>query len=210
MRAFKSLTDRRRLAQLAAASGLAAILAPVFTGCGSPPPLIHRGAWSVSFIQPSSLKCKIGGHNTVLAGGDVTPDKQPPLIDDGGLLEPGNTSSAVTVTCSVIPSGAGFAVQASMSGEQKILTASIGELDPGASKDKPATGVISYQSPNTAVPFTQTDCIFYFGTNVQSVAAGKVFVTFECDKIAAATDNVCEIKPGYMAFDNCDVKEETK
>lgn len=206
MTASQSPTPRRRALLLTAALGCAALLVPTFAGCGSPAPVIPQGAWAVSWIQPS-LNCQIANHNNHL--GEVSAEQRTKLWEDGQESEAGNSNSVIDVSCSVITSGSGFTVDAYEAGLGMFLSISVPELAKNATKDNPSKGIVSYQSPQTANSFSQSDCDFYFLPNTsQGVSEGQVFVTFTCSAIAAASDNICSIDPGYVAFEKCSVKDE--
>lgn len=205
MSASQSPTDRRRAPYIAAAGCLAACLAPLFAGCSTPVPIIPEGAWSVSFIQPNAIDCQIANHNQAI--GEVNADQRANLIADGEELTAGDDSTAVSVNCEVIANASTFTFRASESANGSILSLSVPELNPKATKDSPSKGVVLYQSLQTANSFSQSDCNFYF-LKGQSVAEGQVFVTFECDKIAASGDNICQINPGYAAFSKCSIVKE--
>lgn len=204
MTASQSPTPRRRAVTLAAAIGFAALVAPAFAGCGSPAPIIPKGAWSVSFIQPDAINCQIANHN--LAIGEVTSDTRTKLVEDGEELQTGDPNSVVDVSCSVIANGSTFAFDASESGNGAFLSLSVPELSAKATKDSPSKGIVIYQSMQTANSFSQSDCDFYFVPKTgQGVSEGQVFLTFFCGAIAASGDNVCKIDPGYAAFEKCEI-----
>ena len=55
-----------------------------------------------------------------------------------------------------------------------------------------------YESP------ADTPCVFWFGTPKQQIAAGRVWMEFECDQVKYASSNsVCSIGEGVVAFQNC-------
>lgn len=154
----------------------------------------------MSFLQPGSLDCTIASHNSAV--GEVYADMKSKLIEDGEMLVPGEASTAADVSCVVAPNGSLFDFEASESAAALSLALSVNGLSPAATKDNPSKGVVYYQSPATANAFTQQDCAFYF-TSPQSVSKGQVWLTFECDKIAQAADNVCELAPSFAAFEQC-------
>ncbi len=204
MSASPSPTDRRLAPSIAASVCLAAGLAAMFAGCGTPVPIIPEGAWSVAFVQPSALDCLVSNENTNI--GNISADQVADLVENGGTTV---GDQPVTVSCSVIDNGATFAVQASESGAGLILSINVNELSPTATKDKPSKGVVLYQSNHTANSYSQEDCNFYFTAKTkQSVSEGAVFVTFECDKISYGTDSICKITPGYAAFEKCAIAKE--
>lgn len=204
MTASQSQTPRRRALTIAAALGFAALLAPAYSGCSTPAPVIPEGAWSVSFIQPDAINCQIASHNQAI--GEITADTRTKLVADGANLVEGDDNTAVTVNCSVIDNGGTFAFDASESSSGSFLSLSVPELSPKATKDSPSKGVVIYQSMQTANSFSQSDCDFYFLPKTgQGVSEGQVFLTFACPKIGAAADNVCVIDPGYAAFEKCEI-----
>ncbi len=204
MTASQSPTPRRRAVTIAAALGLTALLASAFAGCSTPLPIIPKGAWSVSFIQPDAINCQIANHN--LAIGEVTADTRTKLVEDGEELAAGDTNSVIDVSCSVIAEGDTFAFEASESGLGSFLSLSVPELSKSATKEKPSKGIVIYQSQQTANSFSQSDCDFYFLPKTgQGVSEGTVYLTFFCGAIAAQGDNICKIDPGYAAFEKCEI-----
>lgn len=192
MPAFPRSIHRRHAFHVAAALGFAASLAPIFTGCGEPPPLIPRGAWSLAFVDIPG--CGPGAENQAV--GIVTANARNELKDDG--------VEEVKVSCKVIDTGSGFEIQASESTKGLSLTLSIPNLAADATEANPTLGTVSYASPNTAVAFTSPKCEFYFVPQTdQGVSAGQVWLTFRCEEISAGIDNVCAIDIGYAAFENC-------
>lgn len=202
MNAFSSPNDRRRTSYLAAALGLTATFALAFAGCSEPAPIIPKAAWAVSFIDPG-IGCSIAGHNKAI--GDVSADKRGKLFEDAELITAGNENTAVSVDCSVIPSGSGFSVSASASANGLVLFLVVDNLTTDATKDNPAKGTVSYTSlVDTATAFTSQNCSFYFLPSTgQTVKAGDVWLTFDCQDIAASSDNICVIDPAYVAFEKC-------
>lgn len=201
MTAFSRPTDRRRTLFLAAASlGLTATLALAFAGCSDPAPIIPRGAWAVSWIKPAN--CKIFDHNSAI--GEVDADSRTKLFEDGELLATDDSASGVDVSCAVIATDSGFQVEGYESARELLLNILVNDLPADATKDKPAKGTVAYKSADTANIFNSANCNFYFipGTG-QGVKDGQVFLTFECDDIAYESDNICTIKPGYVALENC-------
>jgi len=160
-----------------------------------------RGAWFVAFRQ-TSAECVVANHNQGL--GQVTADQKTKLLENSEELVPGDPSSAVDVACAVSAAGQAFQVNASANGAGSFLSFSVPSLAPTATKDNPSTGVVLYQSPQTADSYSQADCLFYFlpGTP-QSVTAGQVFLAFECGQIASSAMSVCSLDESYAAFEGC-------
>lgn len=201
MSASLSPNARRRTLHIAAAFGLAGLVAPVFTGCGSPPVITPEGAWSVSFID-SGPDCTIAGHNTII--GNVTKDKVGDTIADGETLDGTESSPEVDVYCTVEElDGGDFYVDAGASISGTVLGIIVNELSPDATKDNPSKGSVNYLSPNTADFMNSAECNFYFSDGTpQTVEAGKVFLTFECPALGGDA-GTCTITPGYADFEKC-------
>lgn len=192
----------RRAVSLAAAGCLAAGLAATFTGCGQTTPVIPEGACQINFVNPSQLQCQIASHNMVI--GEVSADQRANLVED----QEKEGDYTVSLTCSVVPVDGGFKISASLAKDNgSYVTLSVPTLNPKASKDSPSEGVVLYQSLNTAKSFSDSKCKFYFLPG-QSVVAGEVFFTFECDAISAGADNICTLQPSYAAFRLCETTEE--
>lgn len=187
----------RRAPHFVALAGLAACLAPVFAGCGEPPPLIPKGAWSVVFEdQPG---CAPGAENQAI--GIVDADSTNELKEDG--------VDGIKVSCTVIDEGGSFRIRASESGKSLSLTLTVNALSPDATEGNPSKGTVYYNTPNTGNPFTSQECDFYFLPKTpQGVRAGQVFFTFRCEEISAGIGNTCRIPIGYAAFENCISEEE--
>ncbi len=165
-------------------------------GCSDPVAPIPEGGWSLAF-QHTSATCNIQAHNSGV--GQVSQDGQTVLATDG--------IDNASVTCTVkAASGGTFDVQGSALKNGLSLGLTVKGLSKSATKDAPVMGIVSYVSPTTADIFTSPQdapCEFYFidGTK-ESIAAGNVWVAFNCPKIAD-TNNVCSLT-GYAKFQNCD------
>lgn len=195
-------TRRRNAFPFAVTAG-AAVLASSFAGCSEPAPLIPRGAWSIVFIDPGP-DCQIAGHNVAI--GEVTADKRTTLVEDEHVDDTVTTS----VSCSVIDNGGSFYFDAAESNSTgSYITLIVPELPANATKDQPAKGTVSYNSANTATPFSSQECNFYFleGTG-QGVKAGEVWLTFDCPTIKEDLDNICMIEIAYAAFEQCASKAD--
>jgi hypothetical protein len=179
---------------LAAAGGLLSA-----AGCSSPVPPTPKGAWQVTFWSGAqSSQCQINQHNAAV-----------------GLIDKSQRGDEVTdaldgasVSCTVQGAGT-FKVQASASQNGKSLSFSVGSIDKNATPTSPATGTLSYSSPNTAgnpyVNTADTPCKFWFEPNTgETVDTGKVWLAFSCDAVRDdGHDSTCGIKQGYAIFENC-------
>jgi hypothetical protein len=89
------------------------------------------------------------------------------------------------------------------------LTLAIGSISASATLDAPATGAVAYTSDRTGGDQVVSDsadpCIFYFiPDSGEGVAAGKIWVAFECPKMLIDTSTGCGIRQGYAIFENCE------
>jgi hypothetical protein len=179
---------------LAATCGLFAAM-----GCSSPVPPTPKGAWTVTFFSGQKTSaCHINQHNAQVGviGQSQRGDEVTDALD------------GASVSCEV--SGGGpFKVQASASQSGKSLSFSISSLSKSATEANPATGSLSYASPNTAgnayVNTGDTPCKFWFVPSTgEDVAAGKVWLAFACDAVRDdGHDSTCGIKSGFAIFENC-------
>lgn len=171
----------------------------LLSGCSDPVPPTPRGAWTVSFVDTGAA-CQHKGHNTKV--GDVGPSTKNAVVVDG--------TEGADVDCSVKASGAGFAVDASLTQNASGLSVLIGQIAPSATDMAPAQGAISYVSPETVDAYLtppDSKCDFYFVPGGQGVAAGRVWLSFGCHKVEAE-GSVCESMQtyalqGYAIFENC-------
>lgn len=165
-------------------------------GCSDPVAPIPAGGWSIAFTHTAAT-CNLMAHNSGV--GQVSQDGSTTLVTDG--------IDNASVTCTVKPGASGtFDVQAAASKNGSSLGMAVKGLGKSATKDAPVQGTINYASPTTANIFTSpqdTPCDFYFlDATKESIAAGAVWVAFDCKKIAD-TNNVCALS-GYAKFQNCD------
>lgn len=194
-----SLRDnlRPRASHVAASLAAFACLAPVFAGCGETPPLVPKGAWYAAFVDIPG--CGPGAENAEV--GIVRADARNELKEDG--------VDGAEISCAIKDEGGVFSVSALAAAKSKSLVIAIESLSTDASEAKPAKGTISFTTPQTATAFTSSECDFYFLPKTgQGVKEGEVWLTFKCEAIAAAPDNVCAIDIGYAAFEKCRTKDE--
>lgn len=109
-----------------------------------------------------------------------------------------------SVACAVVPKGDAF--QASGTITDGSFTFSFRDLLTGGSS---AVGNVEIIDPKTGVTFASssaTPCVFQFAPNSeQSVAAGRIFVQFDCSKLvsAASAMETCSSRYGYVLVENC-------
>ncbi len=164
-------------------------------GCSEPVAPIPAGGWAITFTR-TSITCMINAHNNGV--GQVTQDGKPVLVSDG--IDNSN------ISCAVNPNGGAFDVQAQALQNGKSLAIAVKGLAKTSTVANPAKGSIAYVSTETGDPFSSpkdTPCDFYFvDATKESVAAGNVWVAFDCSKVADQ-NNVCAMS-GYVKFQNCD------
>jgi hypothetical protein len=62
---------------------------------------------------------------------------------------------------------------------------------------------VSYASSETGGDtFSSSSCSFWLGSDDQTVAPGKAWLSFSCDEVGSE-GNVCQIFEGYLAVENC-------
>jgi hypothetical protein len=171
------------------------------SGCSDPVPPTPQGAFSVSFSQPGA-GCSIGSHNAAV--GLVDDKNRTTIVVDG--------NDGADISCSVVGGTSGpFKVDAQLVKEPNGLIIAIPSLSPKATKDAPSTGTVGFLSDRTAgktyTSPTDTPCNFYFvpSTN-EGVAAGKVWLAFNCPTLVSPPDQGCAISQGYAIFENCSVQ----
>ena len=180
-----------RFARLAVLSAL--LLAG--PGCSDDVPPTPKGAFSVSF-QDTGTECAVKSHNMTV--GSVTDTSKQTLLSDG--------QENAEVKCKVTGSGP-FAVSGSILQAGKFLDVTVGSLASGTKLEGPATGSVGYaggvETSNTYSSKADTPCNFYFTTGQQGVAAGRVWMAFDCPKIVSG-QSTCELVTSYVIFENCD------
>jgi hypothetical protein len=172
---------------LVAVAGLAA--------CGDPVPPTPQAAYFVNFSDPGAT-CPQNSHQSEL--GVVDAKTRTGLVVDG--------TNDTQVRCTVSGSGS-FAVDARAT-RADSLTISIPSISASATQAAPATGKVGYSSAETAgnqyAPPTDMPCQFYFQPGTpQSVAAGKLWVTFQCPQVIDGNGNQCRITESVALFENC-------
>jgi hypothetical protein len=164
-------------------------------GCSDPVPPTPQGAFQATFISDSSA-CMIAGHNTAV--GAVTSNTKDKVLVSG--------TEGADIECTVSGSGT-FSVQAKISQNGQGLEINIPKLTAAASKDSPATGSVNYASSKTSGTVfsstADTPCNFYFSSDSEGVASGRVWITFDCPKVIQGTMKTCKIGPGFAIFENC-------
>jgi len=163
-------------------------------GCSDDVPPTPKGAFSVSF-QDTGTECAVKSHNTTV--GSVTDTSKQTLLADG--------SEGAEVKCKVTGSGP-FAISGSILQAGKFLDISVGSLASGTKMEAPATGALGYAGGvETSNTYGTKDvpCNFYFTSGQQGVAAGRVWMAFDCPKVEAG-QSTCQLITSYVIFENCD------
>ena len=164
-------------------------------GCSDPVPQSADGAFWLATLQDDPLECKIGGQTAQVGAIDSTERKT--VITDG-------TNNA-SIRCEVEGTTAPFKVHGAiddLANSATYFEISIPSITSDASIDAPAVGSISFSSSWTAGEPYSGPCNFYFEGTKESVASGRIWVSFQCD---ALTSNMstCPLKQGYAIFENC-------
>ena len=177
-----------RLALACASTAALAILA----GCSSPPPPTPDGAWSAhleacSLIQPGTTSF-----------GTIDQTTHAMTMTDG--------QNGASISCSVVASSGGFAVNALATGGGNSITLSIPSISTSASQTSGAMGEVTLNAQVTANnDYSSSACNFYFAGAPETVtSAGTVFVAFSCPMLDdSAQSATCNLNQGYAFFENC-------
>lgn len=179
-----------RLALVAVSAAALAALA----GCNSPVPASPDTAWTVN-MNGTGSGCNLGQVDGAV--GVVNDSLIQQRVTDG--------MSGATVTCSVTPAGSGFAVEATASQAGSTLNMNIASITSGATMASPATGSISFENSMTVNVYSGA-CNFYFSNAAEGVAAGKIWVTYDCMGITyggSSPPATCGVSTSVAAFENC-------
>lgn len=136
----------------------------------------------------------------LVIGAFGNPDAVPPVpvkpIDNGAADQQGN----VSIGCSVKPSGDGFSVSASatLSGATGGTFTIEGQFKPTGEQQN-ITAVLGAKGRS----YRQTTCTVVYDTELQTVAAGRVWGHLKCpDAEAPSIQRICEID-AHFRFENC-------
>lgn len=180
-----------RFAVLAFSAAALATLA----GCSDPVPQVADGAFWLATIQSDPLACKHAGHTAQVGAVDSLERKT--VITDG--------QNKTKVQCEVLGAAAPFEVHGQIDDQvnsANFLEISIPSISPSATIDDPAVGSITFSTPNTAGNPYGGSCNFYFEGTKESVASGRIWVSFQCDALVSGM-STCPLKQGYAIFENC-------
>lgn len=178
-------------------------------GCGDSVPPTPKGAWAVTFMDDGpngSQGCPITGHNAKV--GEVTDTTKATLLQDG--------QEGADITCTVKGTSS-FTVNARAQQGATNLEVSISGLTGGATEANPIKGQLAFASGNTVDTFQTTSeapCNFYMTKPNQGVAAGRVWLAFDCPAVQVDAQSVCQLgNPpsgiyNYLIFENCGGAEE--
>jgi hypothetical protein len=168
-------------------------------GCSDPVPPTPQGAYAAVFVDPG-VDCDQAHHSIGI--GEVTPDTKDKLIKNG--------EESAEISCSVTGSGS-FDVSAKGYQGADFLKIDVNGLKPrgsgGPTEDNPAPGRVTFASANTAQntysSTSEAPCNFWFYADTnQDVAAGRVWLTFECGAITQ-DQSTCALDTSYAIFENC-------
>jgi hypothetical protein len=182
------------------ASVLLAASASLAIGCSDAVPPAAEGAYSAAFVQSGSM-CSIATHQDAVGAADA---------ENYGLVKDG--TPLTDVTCIVLDDGGSFYAEGFISDQDgaRSLKFAVGGLTQGATEDDPALGSVAFRSKATLKTFSSpvNTCRFWFipGSR-QQVAAGRLWVTFECD-VVESEGRQCRLgdatRKNTVALQNCD------
>jgi len=182
------------------AHGLVCLAAVASYGCSEPVPPASEGAFALIFssIGTGGEQCKIAPHNAGIGSTDST----------GNAELKKDTLGGAQIFCRVIDNGGQFEAQGYLDLGATHLDFSVNNISMNNTSADPALGAVSYRSVDTIQLYSSpgdAPCEFYF-ENDQEIAAGRVWMQFECPQIAnAGTSSSCAISVGStIAMQNCD------
>lgn len=190
----------RRPHVLAFVFGATTTLVLTVAGCSDPQPATPRGIVD-STIAPgsnSAAECPESGPWLELGDYGAPPDQKPRPVDDGATDQGG----AASITCSVVPSAAGFDVNATatLSGASGGSVTVKGFFN--ATGDSPNIYMSLSKSGRTGA-YGASDCTARFTTPYQGVAAGRLWAEITCEKAnAPAEQRTCRSR-AQVRFENC-------
>lgn len=152
------------------------------------------GAFFFTTIQDDPVKCTVAGHTAKVGDVDATTKGKVVVDGDGGTH----------VDCSTEGTGP-FVVHAKLddtANSGNYLELLIPTLPTSASAATPAKGSVILATPKTATTYTGNDCEFYFEGGPQTVASGRVWVSFHCAGVSSG-QSTCAVPTGYAIFENC-------
>jgi hypothetical protein len=169
----------------------ACALASVFVlACEEPPLPIPAGAVYLE-LRDTGADCNLVTHEARV--GVVGNSGTPGLISSG--------TEGTEVICEVTGEGS-FDVKATID-EGPFVQITLKGLSSSATEDAPVQGTLSYASSDTGGDtYSSSACSFWLGSEDQTVAPGKVWLSFSCAAVASE-GNTCEIFEGYLAVENC-------
>jgi hypothetical protein len=167
-----------------------ALASVALLACEEAPLPIPAGGFYLE-LRDSGADCNLITHESRvgLVGNSGTPE----LISSG--------TEGTTVTCSVEGDGS-FNVEAKID-EAPFVQITVNGLSSSATEEEPVVGAFSYASTDTGGDtFSSSTCSFWFGSEDQTIAPGKVWLRFSCDSVTSE-GNSCSISEGYLAVENC-------
>ena len=164
-----------------------------FQSC--PVPATPDTAWVVN-LSGGGAACNLGNITGKVGDVDATTIQQ--RVTDGTAM--------ASVTCSVVPSGASYAVNAQASQNGSSLSIFIPKIDKTNLMANPAVGSVSFESFQTNAVYSGSACSFYFVNSSMGVGSGKIWVAYSCTGItngSASPPSTCAVTESYAVFENC-------
>jgi hypothetical protein len=167
-----------------------ALASVALLACEEPPLPVPAGAFYLE-LRDSGADCNLVTHEARV--GVIGNSGSPELVTSG--------IDGTDVTCSVTGEGS-FEVKATVDAAP-FVQITVNGFSKSATEDAPVQGTLSYASSDTGGDtYSSSSCNFWLGSDDQTVAAGKVWLSFQCDAVGSE-GNTCEIFEGYLAVENC-------
>ncbi len=190
----------RRTASFAFAGTALALISAVVAGCGSdktvPQQVYVNATLSPAASDPTS--CMHSDGYELLQIGSINDTGQYSLVENETTFD----GASVQVQCSVIPSGANFAVKATAvrSGNPTGGTVTVsGTFSPTGTQ----TGISVILDSAANGIYEETDCTAVYANDDMGVAAGRVWAMFTCPNLQLEGQaNVC-LSNTQLRFENC-------
>jgi hypothetical protein len=193
----------RRTASVAFAGTALALISAVVAGCGSDK-TVPQQVFVNATISPTDVSvadptlCMHSDGTEILQIGSISSSGNYSLVENESTYE----GATVQVQCSVVPSGANFAVQATAvrSGNPTGGTVTIsGTFTPSGTQ----TGLSVILNSAANGLYEDANCTAVYSNDNMGVAAGRVWATFSCpDLQLQGQANQCS-STTELRFENC-------